>query len=319
MNKRVFGLALATSVLVVSASPLAAMAETTTVVTPAHQQGWYTRATDTATGSQLDYVVAPGAPLGSGALELTTSSSNDSVVHYTHDFSVALKNVNKLSYATKQLSAADQTNGNATMRVSVNLTGGTTEDDQLMYEPYYNGFNGSTQTGWQNWDLTQGKFWSNYDNTYNSKGGVEAGSYDSNFTLADVLHDYPKAKVVGLVLSMGTYNPSQQVLADAVRLNGNVYDFEVTNVPTNKNQCKDGGYVNYTDTNGNAFKNQGDCVSFFGGSKTVNKTKISVTNTSSQTATSGNATSSGNTSSGNARSGDATPNNASNFTFTVSN
>lgn len=34
------------------------------------------------------------------------------------------------------------------------------------------------------------------------------------------------------------------------------------NVATNKDQCKDGGWQNLTDSNGRAFKNQGDCVSF---------------------------------------------------------
>ena len=32
--------------------------------------------------------------------------------------------------------------------------------------------------------------------------------------------------------------------------------------PTDKDQCKDGGWQDYTDTNGTPFKNQGDCVSF---------------------------------------------------------
>lgn len=33
-------------------------------------------------------------------------------------------------------------------------------------------------------------------------------------------------------------------------------------VPTDMNQCKKGGWMNMTDTNGNPFKNQGACVSF---------------------------------------------------------
>ena len=32
--------------------------------------------------------------------------------------------------------------------------------------------------------------------------------------------------------------------------------------PTAKEQCKDGGWQNYTDRNGTPFKNQGDCVSY---------------------------------------------------------
>ncbi len=33
-------------------------------------------------------------------------------------------------------------------------------------------------------------------------------------------------------------------------------------VPTSKNQCMNGGWQNYTDSNGTRFKNQGDCVSY---------------------------------------------------------
>jgi NHL repeat-containing protein len=32
--------------------------------------------------------------------------------------------------------------------------------------------------------------------------------------------------------------------------------------PTTKDQCKDGGYVNYVDANNLPFKNQGQCVSY---------------------------------------------------------
>ena len=65
-----------------------------------------------------------------------------------------MSDVTSLSYDTKQVSAADAANGNATLRISVNLDGtGSTVDDQLMYEPYYNGFSGSTD--WNTWTITQ--------------------------------------------------------------------------------------------------------------------------------------------------------------------
>jgi len=34
-------------------------------------------------------------------------------------------------------------------------------------------------------------------------------------------------------------------------------------VPTSKDACKKNGYKNLTDANGNPFKNQGQCVSYF--------------------------------------------------------
>jgi hypothetical protein len=47
------------------------------------------------------------------------------------------------------------------------------------------------------------------------------------------------------------YQPAIEVQASAA-----------ANTPTSKDQCKNGGWQNYTDANGTPFKNQGDCVSY---------------------------------------------------------
>lgn len=91
------------------------------------------------------------------------------------------------------------------------------------------------------------------------------------------------------------------------------------NTPSNKNQCKNGGYVNYTDQFGQQFTNQGLCVAFVNnGSKAtyhnVTRNKINVVNTNSQTAITGNARANSNTNGGNAQSG-----NASNTNNTTNN
>jgi hypothetical protein len=51
---------------------------------------------------------------------------------------------------------------------------------------------------------------------------------------------------------------SQTVLIDNTNVNGTVYDYEFTG----KDDCKDGGWQNFTFPPG-PFKNQGQCVSFF--------------------------------------------------------
>lgn len=193
------------------------------VVTPAALGGWV--ASSTSDG-QVQFVADGTAPLGNGALQLTTGSSTSSVARLTHAFDTALSSVSTLSFQTKQLVATDTANGNITLRINVDTDGNGTMDDQLMFEPYYNGFNGNSMTGWQTWNVATGKLWSNYELHYNGLGGVGAGSYASNFTIADVLHDFPNAKLTGLVISMGTWNVSQQVLADNLILNADVYDFE---------------------------------------------------------------------------------------------
>jgi hypothetical protein len=210
----------------------------TFVITPSAMQGW---ATSTATGAGTDFVTDDTSPNGVGALQLSTGADNESVAHMTSpSFNMPLADVSSLSYATKVVAVPDAQKavGNATLRVMIDTTGDGVADDELMYEPYYNGFDGTTMTGWQTWAITpsSGKFWSNETNSYNSLGGVGAGSYASNFTLADVLHDYPNAHVVGLVLSMGTWNDSQTVEADNLQINGTTqYSFEPDAAPSNGN------------------------------------------------------------------------------------
>src|SRR5690606_10706727 len=145
-----------------------------------------------------------GTLLGDGALQLITAADNNSRAKFTHGFDISLAKLSVLSYWTKQLAAADAVNGNATLRIAINLDGtGTTVNDELMYEPYYNGF--SSDIGWQQWSIssTTGKFWSNYELPYNGLGEQAAGG-NKNFTIADVLHDHPNAKIVGITISMGT-------------------------------------------------------------------------------------------------------------------
>jgi len=47
---------------------------------------------------------------------------------------------------------------------------------------------------------------------------------------------------------------------DNANIDGTVYTFDH---PSDKDQCKDGGWQNLTRTDGTRFRNQGDCVSYF--------------------------------------------------------
>jgi hypothetical protein len=63
-------------------------------------------------------------------------------------------------------------------------------------------------------------------------------------------------------------SPGENTLSFSVNNCGAVsgLDFTATATytlyPTDKDQCKDGGWQNFTDASGTAFKNQGDCVSY---------------------------------------------------------
>ena len=71
----------------------------------------------------------------------------------------------------------------------------------------------------------------------------------------------PNAVVVGFGVNIGSNNPSYTVRTDLVDFNGTTYNFELYSVPTDKNQCKNGGYRTFNPPGG-PFKNQGQCVSF---------------------------------------------------------
>lgn len=87
---------------------------------------------------------------------------------------------------------------------------------------------------------------------------LDAGAFYDPYATA--LAKYGDYVVTGiqLVADSGT----QVVQIDNTNVDGTLYGYEA-NVPTNKEQCKKGGYANLEDANGQPFKNQGQCVSYF--------------------------------------------------------
>ena len=72
----------------------------------------------------------------------------------------------------------------------------------------------------------------------------------------------PSAVVAAFGVSIGSNNPAYNVETDLVNFNGDIYDFEPYVVAGNKDQCKDGGWMNVRRADGSSFRNQGDCVSY---------------------------------------------------------
>ncbi len=201
-------------------------AATMITVTPTNLNGW---AETTQTGGSYEFVSALDSPLPDEALKLITNSDPNAYIKMQVPQNIALGSITNLKYSTKQVIAADATNGNASFRINLDLDGGGGVDDQLIFEPYYNGFNGSTD--WEEYDLLAGKYWSNIArSTYNGSAdcGGCAGSNASNFTLQDVLADHANARILAVSVSMGTSNISQQVLVDNVQVNDTTFDFEIT-------------------------------------------------------------------------------------------
>ena len=240
----------------------------TIIVTPTNQQGWSTA--DTRPGGAVNFVVDNSAPGGVGALQLTTNATTAAKAQYLHATNTPLANVTELSYYTRQISSPFP-GADPSYQVPVCL-GGVTPTcigfTTLVFEPYENiglGRPGGVviPNVWQQWDVDAGQFWSS--RTYSDGGTctVVAGAGGAPFySLAALKANCPNAIVVGFGVNIGTFNPSYDVYTDLFNFNGTTYDFEPYLVATNKNQCKDGGYLNVKRADGSSFKNQGDCVSY---------------------------------------------------------
>ena len=188
--------------------------------------------TGTRTGGVQDFTV-DGA--NGTVLRLTTINDTDSRVRWTNmNLNHNLSTFTGVSYDSKQVSAIDAVNGNASMRLFIDLDGSTSTADvqEITYEPYYNiaahnpmGPAAIVSNIWQTWHTTlaNGKFWAN-GGFQGSVGG--GGDYATNFTLAQVLASHPSAKVVGISLGMGTYNVGQVVHVDNLVVNGAALSLE---------------------------------------------------------------------------------------------
>lgn len=233
-------------------------AASTTVVTPTNTQGWSTA--DTRPGGNVSFVSDPTSPYPSGALQLSTDNTNTAKAQYIKALNNdSLSSVNELSYWTRQITGPAVADPSYQLLVDLNgsATGGFTT---FVYEPYYNGT--VVPSTWQEWNVATGQLWSSRSFSEGTCTVVAGGGGAPFYTLEGLKTACPNAEVIGFGVNVGSYNPGYTVLTDGVNYNGTVYDFELYNAVKTKNQCKNDGYKNVTDENGNSFKNQGQCVSY---------------------------------------------------------
>lgn len=186
----------------------------------------------TRTGGEVSFVEDESRGT---VLQLTTTADNDSRVRWTNDnLNHDLSTFTGVSFDSKQVVAPNPLVSNVSMRLFIDLDGDTNTADvqEITYEPYYNiqahnPLNDVAMTlgNWHNWKTTlaNGKFWGNGGFLGTTPGG---GAYATNITLQQVLDAYPSAKVVGISLGMGTYNPGQVILVDNLVVNGSPLSLE---------------------------------------------------------------------------------------------
>lgn len=235
-------------------------AASTVVVTPTNTQGWSTA--DTRPGGSVDYVSDPSSPYHNGALQLTTNNTTTAKAQYLKAESTPLADATELSYSTRQVSGPVFAAPSYQLLVDLNgeAAGGFTT---FVYEPYQNGV--VVPNVWQTWDVDSGQFWSSRSFTEGTCAVVAGGGGAPFYTLTGLKSTCPDAVVVGFGVNIGSNNPGYNELADGVNFNGTTYDFEQYIVATSKEQCKNYGYKDVRDSEGNTFRNQGQCVSYVNG------------------------------------------------------
>ncbi len=186
-----------------------------------------------------------------------TTSLNSSKENYFHTTNTPLADVNNLGYmldvtagvpASYQLQVVGATAPDGT---------GTVPFTSLVWEPAYNGqVNGPNGGFVTESNLENGTWWSTHPIAGDPLGN------NGFVPLSQIIAANPGATVVNYGINVGSGTPNATSYVDDVGFNGTTYNFEVTNQPTNKDQCKDGGYANLTDASGNGFQNQGQCVSY---------------------------------------------------------
>ncbi|MEJ7624323.1 MAG: hypothetical protein WKF34_10065 [Pyrinomonadaceae bacterium] len=235
----------------------------TVYVTENNQQGWSYAATNA--GGDVNFVTDPSAPGGSGALQLTTDGTNAARAQYLHAANTRLRDVDELSYYTRQISGPAHA---AAAYQLITCLGGRSTTGQCIgfttfnFEPYQNGVVATNGT-WQFWDVDAGQFWST--RTVNAGGActVTAGNGGAPFyRLQQLQTACPSAVVVGFGANVGTFNPNYNVYVDQFNFDGTTYNFQPYMVALTKEACKNGGFELVTQADGQPFRNQGQCVSY---------------------------------------------------------
>jgi hypothetical protein len=270
MKRLLLAAALATGALM-TGGVASAGADTTVTVTPADLgTSWFP--SDTRAPGTGNFVNGPATPPeGQGSFELNTPTATSKVQLFTNQYDgVKLADIDGIGYSTYNTTAGVAM---AAINLRVDFTGDGQPDAYVVYEPYQDEGNGALQQNvWQDWDAYKGgsaKWW------INTGGGIGCGQ-STPCTWDTIVTAYPNATIEegpncgpggavapcpgSLGLNQGSGNAGALSYADAlyVSVGGSktTYNFELG--PTNKDECKNGGWMNY----GSTFTNQGDCVSF---------------------------------------------------------
>jgi hypothetical protein len=169
------------------------------------------------------------------------------------------------SLATDYKFEADDTCGGGSPRFQVNVTNGTVSGNIFVYigpPPAYT--------------LCPPNVWTNTGNLLSGVNPIDTsqlplGTFYDPYTAA--LLKYGSYTVTGIQLvADGGWFPlfldgEQTVFIDNTNIDGTIWTYDEKGHPASKNDCKNGGWMNFVKDDGTAFKNQGDCISYVNNGK----------------------------------------------------
>jgi hypothetical protein len=221
----------------------------------------YTRALGTGV-----FRVGPGTPpLGIGSLELSTPTSADKVTLFNYDeIGTRLSAVSSMSYATYRTSGSLQQVAALNMEIDYNGPGTPGGFSTLVFEPVYNPAQGPVVSGqWQTWDAYNGgqAIW------WSTRPIPGVCAFTCYVTWNQIVAANPNATILGgFGINQGSGNPGLVTAVDALHFDtpsrSVTWNFEPFRTPTNKDDCKNGGWRTVKRADGTSFRNQGECVSY---------------------------------------------------------
>ena len=138
---------------------------------------------------------------------------------------------------------------------------------RLVFEPYQSFGNGAViPNTWTQWDVLQGKVWGTGSGP--SRPFSNLCPQSNPCTILQVLATYPNLGVsagVGKMLfkagsGWSAFSGNVDKFIIGTSAGSTTWDFELYSSPTDKEQCKNGGYLLFNPQSG-LYKTEGDCVS----------------------------------------------------------
>ncbi len=222
----------------------------------------FTRGTGTA-------VIAAGAPdaaSGTAHLVLGTPDGNAKASVLSYEFAgQPLADIDTLGYRSYVAQAGTSNPKQApALNIEIDRNGGDLQSGDhavLVWEPLYVEGEPTNAGAWldRSPSTSAGGWWSPANGTTTGTAGA-LGFPTYTATWAQVQDALDEATVLGIGVNQGGGNPGLVGQVDLLRINGTTYDFEPRlPYPTAKEQCKKGGWADFTAPE---FRNQGQCVSW---------------------------------------------------------